>query len=60
MSQNLPERAINMFNDGMTKNAVAMNIGRFTRAIRHLKPQSHSTPRLNHVQKVMKIWWTWS
>ena len=23
-------------------------------------PRSHSTPRLNHVQKVMKIWWTWS
>ena len=25
-----------------------------------VKPRSHSTPRLNHVQKVIKIWWTWS
>ena len=25
-----------------------------------LKPRSHRIPRLNHVQKVMKIWWTWS
>ena len=25
-----------------------------------LKPRSHRTPRLNHVQDVMKIWWTWS
>ena len=25
-----------------------------------LKARSHSTPRLNHVQKVLKIWWTWS
>ena len=25
-----------------------------------LKPRSHRTPRLNHVQEVMKIWWMWS
>ena len=25
-----------------------------------VKPWSHRTPRLNHVQEVMKIWWTWS
>ena len=25
-----------------------------------VKARSHSTPRLNHVQKVLKIWWTWS
>ena len=27
---------------------------------RNFKPRSHRTPRLNHVQEVMKIWWTWS
>ncbi len=25
-----------------------------------VKARSHSTPRLNHVQKIMKIEWTWS
>ena len=24
------------------------------------KPRSHRTPCLNHVQEIMKIWWTWS
>ena len=25
-----------------------------------IKPRSHRTPHLNHVQEVLKIWWTWS
>ena len=33
--QNLPERANGMLNAGMTMNAVALNIGCSTRAIRH-------------------------
>ena len=33
--QNLPERANDMLNAGMTMNAVALNIGCSTRAIRH-------------------------
>ena len=35
--QNLHKRAIGMLNAGMTMNAVAMNIGCSTRAIRHLR-----------------------
>ena len=34
--QNVCERAIGMLNAGMTMNAVALNIGYSTRAIRHL------------------------
>ena len=35
IQQNLRDHAIGMFNAGMMLNAVAMNIGRFTCAIRH-------------------------
>ena len=35
--QNLRERAINMFNAGVTMNAVAMNIGCSTYAFRHIR-----------------------
>ena len=38
--QNLRERAIGMLNAGMTMNAVAMNIGCSTHAIRHLRQRN--------------------
>ena len=41
--QDLRERAIGMFNAGMTMNAVAMNIGCSTRAIRHLRQRFQAT-----------------
>ena len=43
--QNLREHAIGMLNAGMTMNVVAMNIGRSTRAIRHLKKLFQATWR---------------
>ena len=43
--QNLRERAIGMLNAGMTMNAVAMNIGCSTRAIRHLRQRFQATER---------------
>ena len=43
--KNLRERAVGMLNAGMTMNAVAMNIGRPTRAIRHFRPRFQATGR---------------
>ena len=43
--QNLRERAFGMLNAGMTMNAVAMNIGSSTRAIRHLRQRFQPTGR---------------
>ena len=41
--QNLRERAIGMLNAGMAMNAVAMNIGCYTRDIRHLRQRVQAT-----------------
>ena len=41
--QNLRERAIGMLNAGMAMNAVVMNIGCSTRAIRHLRQRFQAT-----------------
>ena len=43
--QNFRERAIGKLNTGMTMNAVAMNIGCSTRAIRHLRQRFQATGR---------------
>ena len=43
ISQNLRQRAIGMLNACMTMNAVAMNIGCSTRAIRHVKQRFQAT-----------------
>ena len=43
IAQNLRERAIGMFNAGMTMNAVVVDIGRSTRAIRHLGQRFQAT-----------------
>ena len=45
LPQNLRERAIGILNAGMTMNAVAMNIGCSTRAIRHLMQRFQATGR---------------
>ena len=41
--KNLHERAMGMFNAGITMNAVAMNIGCSTCAIRHLRQRFQAT-----------------
>ena len=43
--QNLREHAIDILNDGMTMNAVSMNIGCFTRANLHLRQRFQATGR---------------
>ena len=43
--QNLRKRVIGMLNAGMTMNAVVMNIGWSTRAIRHLRERFQATGR---------------
>ena len=59
-------KACKVLNDVLEFHFVAeINVFLFTFRLRFwriVKPRSHRTPRLNHVQEqeVMKIWWTWS
>ena len=50
--QNLSEHAIGMLDAGMTMNAVAMNIGCSTRAVRHLRQRFQATGKIDHVVDV--------
>ena len=55
--QNLRKRAIGMLNGGMTMNAVAITIGCFTCAIRHLRPLYSEHPPAQLLSNCHSYFW---